>query len=500
MKKKSSRSTKDLAHKAKLGDAKAAFQLYEDYRDGYYVEADELVADEYANKAMEIFQEQSFHITSLRLVNFRAFKSVDLMFSKSYQNDKKLTVLVGVNGAGKTTILDAIAYSLSWVILRILHPPNSGKGETIDIPDLHYSKDGVAEYASAVFDLQVNPNLEYQMELSKAALASNGSRKNEVEEIGRLGRLYKLANVKVPNFNMPIMAYYGVERTIGFKQKDIKKTLGDIGDSQSKFDGYEKALDANVNFVVFFQWFRYQTEVAGLEVGEPKIRAHASLKVVSEAIASVMPNLQNLRIQRLPVLDMLIDKDGLTLSVTQLSQGEKSLLSLVFDIARRLILLNPDVSKRSPLEGYGIVLIDEIDLHLHPAWQQRVVPSLTRTFPNVQFILTTHSPQVITTVPYDCIKLLDEGEVSSAPRGTRGAESSRILKRIFGVDPRPQDDENTKLLNRYLKEIYDDRWADEAVMEMRTKLNAIFAGEEPELTRADLYIENRKWELGLEEG
>lgn len=494
MKKVQDRSIKELIHKAKSGDVKAAFQLYENYRDGSFVEVDEAKADEYASIAVSLFQKQSLRIAMLSLTGFRVFKSADFDF-----DSEKLLVLVGINGAGKTSVLDAIAHCLSWLIIRITRPSNSGRGWSLEESDVHYSGSVISEYASVVLDLSLNSSIQYEMELSKSKAGSNRSRKSAVEEIGQLGALYQLANAQNKKFNMPILAHYGVGRTIEFTKKDTNKIIGDLGDKQDKFDAYDKTLDARVNFVEFFKWFKLQVEIAGLETGEPQQSAKSSLALVSQAITKVIPSLSNLRIQRTPHLDMLIDKDAFTLSVDQLSQGEKSLLALVFDITRRLILLNPDIQVCSPLEGSGVILIDEVDLHLHPEWQQSVVPNLLKTFPNIQFILTTHSPQVLTTVPSKSIFLLNNGKVFGAPKGTKGAESSRILKRVFAVDPRPPEDENTQLLKNYLDKVYDDKWEEESVVKMRLKLDAIFGTEEPELTRADLHIENRKWETGFEE-
>ena len=175
------------------------------------------------------------------------------------------------------------------------------------------------------------------------------------------------------------------------------------------------------------------------------------------------------------------------------------MLSLTADIAYRCVQLNPHLT--SPIEETdGIVLIDEIDLHLHPKWQQTVLVDLCNTFKNIQFIVTTHSPQVISTVPGHQIRILDGNQVySAAAEGTQGAESSRILKRIFGVDPRPKNDPNTKKLNEYLDLVYADKWNDGEAQKKRKELDDIYQGNEPELTKADLYIENRKWELEIEE-
>ena len=112
--------------------------------------------------------------------------------------------------------------------------------------------------------------------------------------------------------------------------------------------------------------------------------------------------------------------------------------------------------------------------------------------------MTTHSPQVLSTVKSECIRILKDGNVYKAPKGTKGAEASRILKRVQNVDVRPRDDENTRLLQRYLDLVHQDQWNSSDALKMRQQLNEIFENEEPALTEADLYIENRQWEFGVE--
>ena len=103
------------------------------------------------------------------------------------------------------------------------------------------------------------------------------------------------------------------------------------------------------------------------------------------------------------------------------------------------------------------MLIDEVDMHLHPAWQQTILSDLRKAFPRVQFIVTTHSPQVISSIPSKNIRILDEGVVYDAPYGTEGAESSRILKRIFDVNLRPPQNEYTIALQEYRDLVYEDQ-------------------------------------------
>ncbi|HAY4071163.1 TPA: AAA family ATPase, partial [Vibrio cholerae] len=128
-------------------------------------------------------------------------------------------------------------------------------------------------------------------------------------------------------------------------------------------------------------------------------------KVIQESIKTFVSDIDQVKISRTPHLDMTVIKNGSEISIFNLSQGEKTLIALVSDIARRLVILNP--SLENPLNGYGIVLIDEIDLHLHPKWQQTIVQKLENTFPNIQFILSTHSPLVLTTVTSEQIKIIN---------------------------------------------------------------------------------------------
>jgi len=136
------------------------------------------------------------------------------------------------------------------------------------------------------------------------------------------------------------------------------------------------------------------------------------LETVRTALTRFMPEFSNLTVRRNP-LRMEVDKDGARLTVNQLSDGEKCLMAMIGDLARRMAIANPMVD--NPLEGDGIVLIDEIDLHLHPRWQRMVIPKLREVFPNCQFLISTHSPHIITNVNPENLFLLemtDEGLVS----------------------------------------------------------------------------------------
>lgn len=180
----------------------------------------------------------------------------------------------------------------------------------------------------------------------------------------------------------------------------------------------------------------------------------------------------------------------------QFSDGQRVLFGLIGDIARRLILLNPATSE--PLKGSGIVLIDEIELHLHPSWQQKVILILRDSFPNIQFIMTTHSPHVITTVEHECIRsIYIDNETNTfkyeIPRFTKGAESNVVLEDVFYVNPRPQDVEEVKLLEEYISLVNQDKWDSERGTELRQKLDEWGKNKETELDRIDVEISLRKF-------
>jgi predicted ATP-binding protein involved in virulence len=201
-----------------------------------------------------------------------------------------------------------------------------------------------------------------------------------------------------------------------------------------------------------------------------------------------MPGFSHLRVRRKPRLHMSIDKNGETLNVLQLSQGEKSLMALVGDIARRLAMMNPGLE--NPLHGDGIVLIDEVDMHLHPSWQRSIIQRLTNTFPNCQFILTTHSPLVISDYKDVLVYSLDDGELTKIP-SQYGQDANTVLLNVMDTDIR------NKTINKRLNDLLDliqDKDLDQAKV-LLGELESELPEQNMELTKARLLL--RKQELRL---
>jgi predicted ATP-binding protein involved in virulence len=201
-----------------------------------------------------------------------------------------------------------------------------------------------------------------------------------------------------------------------------------------------------VNFGTFFEWYRTLEDIENeqyrelvLEAGgRSDIAYNPQLETVRQVIEK-FTGFKKLTIKRNP-LRMQLEKEGIILSIEQLSQGERDLLALVGDLTRRIVIANP--ARVNPLEGDGIVLIDEIELHLHPKWQRNVVQLLSSTFPNVQFIVTTHSPQVLSEAERGSIVLLSQkhGEFAytSVSQG-KGLSSNEILEEVMDSKSVNQD-------------------------------------------------------------
>jgi predicted ATP-binding protein involved in virulence len=177
--------------------------------------------------------------------------------------------------------------------------------------------------------------------------------------------------------------------------------------------------------------------------------------------------------------------DGKEYDIKLLSDGYKTTISMVMDIAMRMVQANPHLGAEV-LQTPGIVLIDEIELHLHPSWQQRILLDLRRTFPNVQFICTTHSPQVLSTVPSECIRTIDEnGDIDNSPdTRTYGAESNRVLVELMHVKTRPEH--HDQLVKEFIEITDMGDWTSERYHSLRNTLVHDLGLTDPAIIEADI--------------
>ncbi|CRM21448.1 recombination protein F [Pseudomonas sp. 31 E 6] len=438
-------------------------------------------------------------IRKIRLNNVGRFTDLEVAFAPTEKHASKVTVFVGNNGAGKTTILRSLATSLSWLVARTRS--DSGSGSPIEESVLHNGS-SAASISIETEELYV----DFNWSLAKSRRGRNVKVTSDLADASSLANVYRDVLTRDGNASVPLIAYYPVERSVLEIPLKIKTRH-----SFSQLDGYDNSLNRGVDFRRFFEWFREredsenETGISASALAEVQKfigtldsqiwkfleQSHASsrdrqLAAVRSAVGAFMPGFTNLRVQRRPHLHMAIDKSGNTLDVSQLSQGEKSIMALVGDIARRLAMMNP--SLKNPLHGDGVVLIDEVDLHLHPKWQRRLIHQFTETFPNCQFILTTHSPLVISDTKDVLCYVLDDGELEERS-GLYGLDANQVLLSVMDTDVR--NSEVQARLDRLL-----DLLQDKKLPEAKTLFKELSAELEPghiELAKAALLI--RKLEL-----
>ncbi len=419
---------------------------------------------------------------SLELVHFRSSRRLTVDLKPG------LNVLVGVNGAGKSTVLDGLAIMLSWAAARLRSPHSSGR--RIVEMDIHNEKtfawlelkcstaaaqEGTVSWRLTQTRKGRNPESDPQDPLhgmtSLAALNEWAS--NTREQIGRSSE----------RVSLPLFAYYPVNRSVLDIPLRIRKPH-----NFALLEAYDGALTTGANFRSFFEWYRHREDLENERFRESPSVPFAEdpqLLAVRRAIGTFLPEISEISVKRSP-LRMEVTKNGGKYRVDQLSDGEKCLFAMVGDLARRLAIANP--SRENALEGEGIVLIDELDLHLHPAWQRMVAPRLIETFPNCQFVVSTHSPQVFGEVDARCIRRLAvdpmHGLVATTPQQAFGLDSSEILEEHMEAGSRNAD------VARQLEAIF--RLIDvEKFTEARTQMGELrkrLIGDVPELLRAESLI------------
>jgi len=298
--------------------------------------------------------------------------------------------------------------------------------------------------------------------------------------------------------DLPVVAFYDTDRAVVDRLGPFLAVSSHALRFSDRYSALHGALAARTNFRGLFQWLSAREYE---ELKEQKKRGdfdyrRKDLSAVRKVISSMLDGVSDPHIDLDPprlVLRVKLEEGGSeTLEIDQLSGGQRAVLALAGDLASRMAQANPHLE--DPLDSEAIVLIDEVELHLHPSWQQRILNDLRRTFPNTQFIVSTHSPQVLTTVePKHVVELAREtGRIvaGSVAGWTYGAESGDVLSVVMGVNERPVND-FTEKLDLYKRLINDGKGESEEALGLRRELEER-SPEDPALGRADIEIRRRR--------
>jgi predicted ATP-binding protein involved in virulence len=164
------------------------------------------------------------------------------------------------------------------------------------------------------------------------------------------------------------------------------------------------------------------------------------------------------------------------------------MLAMAADMAFRCSQLNPELGENVANETPGIVLIDEIDMHLHPEWQQTVITRLMEVFPKLQFIVSTHSSEVISTVSNKHIRIVKNGEVLTPTKQTAAVSSDQILAEVMDVHPIWPNHQAAQWLQRYQALVSQGLQEGSEGMGLREKLTGHFGHESIQLLECDRLI------------
>jgi predicted ATP-binding protein involved in virulence len=289
-------------------------------------------------------------------------------------------------------------------------------------------------------------------------------------------------------FTLPLVSYYGTGRLFSQIKASNSKQLG-----RSRLDGYEDCLNPNSSYKAFLAWYgpmssEAQAELqSGLSAGH---RAQERVKAVNGVIQRVMEptGWRGIRWDFVNREPLAFHSDGRMFPVRLLSDGVRNMLAMAADMAFRCAQLNPGFGETVAQETPGIVLIDEIDMHLHPEWQQTVLTRLMEVFPKLQFIVSTHSSEVISTVTNKHIRIVKNGEVLTPSKQTAAISSDQILAEVMDVHPIWPNHQAAQWLRRYQALVSQGLQEGSEGMGLREKLTGHFGHESIQLLECDRLI------------
>ena len=419
-------------------------------------------------------------LKEIRLKNFRCYEDLTVPLHE------QLTVLVAPNGQGKTAILDAIGISL-WTYVRGF---DLGENPSLDIyvDDIRLILDKRQDQSTMTRQLPteiIATNINNFQWMRFREDEKNNGKTYEDKNAEKLNNESKEIQQSIRKTDkqiktLPIFLHYGVNRGLGrgetFSSPTLKLDFIDYSNIDENRNirtfAYHECLFSKSDYRNFKRWFHSVSmdyinniikalgttinkyDIDNFETYQKKL--NTPISSISIPVNEILKSSGWGNPSLIDFFDIGLEhKHHGRLKISQLSDGIRNIFGMISDIAYRCYLLNSHLDKESAKETEGIVLIDEVDMHLHPAWQQTILQDLQTAFPKLQFIVTTHSPQVLSTIRKEHIRIVKDGELLelNAAIQTYGELSSDVLHTVMNVNPRPpiperQDlDELTRLVD-----------------------------------------------------
>lgn len=382
------------------------------------------------------------YLEQIRLENFRCYENIEINF------DSRLSLLVGGNGAGKTAILEgaSIALSTMFSALDIITGQNIHTTDAC-LKAFHIgdTDDIQAQYPVKIYARGYFPDSDDrdgEKEWTRTVNAEGG--KTTIKDAKQMTEFSRQLQNKLRTGDqkliLPLIAYYGTGRLWDYH----REKRYDAFKKNTRTNGYIDSLDGTANIKLMLNWFKKKT-IEKYQKQEQGLKPGSTLDIVYQAMEECYAKItgyRNIKIQynlNTNEIDVYYtDQSGtrMCIPLNQLSDGYKSTISLIADIAYRMANLNPQLMDETIKSTPGIILIDEIDLHLHPEWQHRILGDLQNIFPEVQFIVSTHAPAVISSVRSENLIILRNYRAYKVDSQIYGNDANSILKEIMNVSER----------------------------------------------------------------
>ena len=335
-------------------------------------------------------------INKINIQNFKGIRKASINL------DGKSAVFFGINGAGKTSILEAITIVISKVLSEAALSDKLIDVSSITVDDMKsgYTKTQIQleiDYENGNYKIHRNRIVEVLKKSSNISLLAKQIQK----KVGIIRDEDGRAVLELNSESIPIFVNYGINR-IDRKERPFKISI--TGDE--KIDAWRDSIcEGRILAGKFYDWYRKRQEVEYFKkINENIEYEDIQLAMVKKSLLSAFgEHYSDIYYKSGKDSGLYVKKNGIELNTKQLSEGELNVILLIGDIARRLSIANPGID--NSCMGEGIVMIDEIDSHIHPSWQAHIFDVLTKSFPNVQFIATTHAPRVLNSLD-DSVKVI----------------------------------------------------------------------------------------------